>query len=45
MRLRFDSAKSYDYLVAAVLADIGEEPVPIDDIAVRFDTWESYETR
>ena len=43
VRLRFDSAKGYDDLVAAVLADIGEEPVPIDDIAVRFDTWESYE--
>ena len=43
IRLRFDSAKSYDDLVAALLADIGEKPVPIDAIGVTFDTWESYE--
>ena len=35
--------KSYGELVAALLADIGDKPVPIDDIAVGFDSWESYE--
>ena len=43
VRLRFDSTKSFDDLVDAVLADVGREPVPIDDIARQFETWESYE--
>lgn len=42
-RLRYDSSKSYDELVAALLADVGDTPVPIDDIATRFESWESYE--
>jgi uncharacterized protein (DUF302 family) len=43
VRVRYDSAKSYDELLAALLADIGESPVPIDDIAKQFRGWESYE--
>ena len=43
MRVRYGSSKSYGELVAALLADIGDKPVPIDDIAVGFDSWESYE--
>jgi uncharacterized protein (DUF302 family) len=43
VRLRFASTKSFDDLVAAVLADVGRDPVPIDDIGKRFDSWESYE--
>ena len=35
VRLRFGSTKSFDDLVDAVLADVGREPVPIDDIAKR----------
>lgn len=42
VRVRYDSAKSYDELVAALLADIGEKPVPIDDIVGTVDSWESY---
>jgi uncharacterized protein (DUF302 family) len=42
VRVRYDSTKSYDELVAALLADIGERPVPIDDFPKTFDTWESY---
>ncbi|MDV7089166.1 DUF302 domain-containing protein [Rhodococcus opacus] len=42
-RLRFDSTKSFDNLVDALLADVGDKPVPIDDIAARFESWESYE--
>lgn len=42
-RLRFDSAKSFDDLVEALLVAVGHEPVAIDDIAMRFDSWESYE--
>jgi uncharacterized protein (DUF302 family) len=42
VRLRYDSAKSYDELVTALLADIGDQPVPINDIAAGSDSWESY---
>jgi uncharacterized protein (DUF302 family) len=43
VRVRYDSAKSYEELLAALLADIGERPVPIDDIGKNSDSWESYE--
>jgi uncharacterized protein (DUF302 family) len=43
VRLRYGSPKSFDDLVAALLADIGDKPVPIDDIGLRFDSWETYE--
>lgn len=42
VRVRYDSAKSYDELVAALLGDIGEKPVPIDDFAEAHDSWEDY---
>lgn len=45
VRVRYDSAKSYDELVAALLADIGENPVPIDDIAMTTGDWRAYEER
>lgn len=43
MRLRYESAKSFDALVGSLLADVGNTPVPIDDIATRHESWESYE--
>ncbi|WP_396929389.1 DUF302 domain-containing protein [Mycolicibacterium sp.] len=43
VRVRYDSAKSYDELVAALLADIGEQPVPINDISAAPGEWHSYE--
>ena len=43
VRLRFDSTRSFDDLVGALLADVGDEPVVLDDLARRFDDWESYE--
>lgn len=45
VRVRYDSAKSYDDLRAALLADIGEQPVPINDIAAATGDWQSYEER
>ena len=45
VRVRYDSAKSYDELVAALLADIGEKPVPINDFAAQAESWESYQQR
>ena len=43
--MRYDSAKSYDELRAALLADIGEQPVPINDIATSSGDWSSYQER
>jgi len=42
VRVRYDSAKSYDELVAALLADIGETPVELDDLGMSAGSWESY---
>jgi uncharacterized protein (DUF302 family) len=43
VRMHYDSAKSFDDVVAALLDDVGDKPVPIDDFAARFATWEAYE--
>ncbi|OBK89002.1 DUF302 domain-containing protein [Mycobacterium sp. 1165178.9] len=45
VRVRYDSAKSYDELLAALLADIGEQPVPINEIAASTSDWQSYQER
>jgi uncharacterized protein (DUF302 family) len=43
VRVRYDSAKSYDELVAALFADIGESPVELDELATVSNNWESYQ--
>jgi uncharacterized protein (DUF302 family) len=43
VRVRYDSSKSYDELLASLLADIGERPVPINDFATAADSWQSYQ--
>jgi uncharacterized protein (DUF302 family) len=43
VRVRYDSAKSYEELVAALLADIGERPLSLDDFAKAADSWEAYQ--
>jgi uncharacterized protein (DUF302 family) len=43
VRVRHDSAKSYDELLAALLADIGEQPVPINEISAASGDWRSYQ--
>jgi uncharacterized protein (DUF302 family) len=45
VRVRYDSSKSYHQLLAVLLADIGEKPVPIDEIAAATDGWPSYQKR
>ena len=45
VRVRYESTKSYDELVAALLADIGEKPVPINDFAAQAESWESFQQR
>ncbi len=43
VRVRYDSTKSYDELVAALLADIGEQVVSLDDLVRSSNDWESYQ--
>ncbi|CAJ1496959.1 DUF302 domain-containing protein [[Mycobacterium] holstebronense] len=42
VQVRYQSTKSYEELVAALLADVGKQPVPIDDVAKDCSSWESY---
>src|SRR6516225_2582158 len=42
VRVRYDSAKSYDQLLASLLADIGEKPVSLDGLATA-GGWQSYQ--
>jgi len=42
VRMRFDSTKSFDEVVRALLADVGEKPLAIDELPAQFDSWESY---
>ena len=42
VRLRFDSKKSFDELVSALLADVGGKPLAIDELPAEFESWESY---
>jgi uncharacterized protein (DUF302 family) len=45
VRVRYDSAQGYDGLLAALLADIGEKPVSLDELAPTTDGWQSYQDR
>src|SRR6201993_4375386 len=45
VRLRYDSAKGYDELLAALLADIGEKPVSLDELATTSDDWQTYQDK
>ena len=43
VRVRFDSGQTYEELVAALLSDVGEKPLPIDDLpATIYQDWESF---
>jgi uncharacterized protein (DUF302 family) len=45
VRVRYDGDKSYDELLAALLADIGDKPVPINDVATATGAWQEYQDR
>ncbi len=45
VRVRYDSSKSYGQLLAALLADIGDKPVPINEIATASGGWQEYQER
>ena len=42
VRIRFDSKKCFDEVVRALLADVGEKPLMIDELPAKFASWESY---
>jgi uncharacterized protein (DUF302 family) len=43
VRIRFDSEQTYEEMVAALLSDVGEKPVPISDLpATTSHDWESF---
>jgi uncharacterized protein (DUF302 family) len=45
VRVRYDSAQGYDQLLAALLADIGEKPVSLDELATTTDDWQTYQDK
>jgi uncharacterized protein (DUF302 family) len=45
VRMRFDSDKTYDELVADLFADVGSTPVPIDDFPQTTTTWTDYQRK
>ena len=42
VRLRFDSNKSFDEVLSALLADVGDKPLPINELAAKFESWDSF---
>jgi uncharacterized protein (DUF302 family) len=42
VRLRFDCNKSFDQVLSSLLADVGRKPLPINEIAAGFESWDSY---
>jgi uncharacterized protein (DUF302 family) len=42
IRLRFDSERTFDDVLSALLADVGEKPLRIDEVWARFESWDSY---
>ena len=43
LRVKYGSASDVDTLVAALLADVGDRPVPVDEIARTTGGWADYE--
>ena len=42
VRLRFDSNKSFDEVLSALLADVGDKPLLINEVADNSESWDSY---
>ena len=42
VRLRFDSNKSFDQVLSSLLADVGDKPLPINELAAKFESWDSF---
>jgi uncharacterized protein (DUF302 family) len=42
VRLRFDSNKSFDEVLSSLLADVGDKPLLINEVADSSESWDSY---
>ena len=42
VRFRFDSKNSFDEVLSALLADVGDKPFPISEVAANFESWDEY---
>jgi uncharacterized protein (DUF302 family) len=42
VRLRFDSNKSFDQVLSSLLADVGDKPLPINELAAKFESWDAF---
>ncbi len=42
VRLRFDSNKSFDDVLSSLLADVGDKPLLINEVANNSENWDSY---
>jgi uncharacterized protein (DUF302 family) len=42
IRLTFDSNKSFDDVVSSLLADIGDKPVLLNEVAASSESWDNY---
>ena len=42
VRLRFDSNKSFDDVLSSLLADVGDKPLLINEVAANSESWDSY---
>jgi uncharacterized protein (DUF302 family) len=42
VRLRFDSNKSFEDVLSALLADVGDKPFPISQVADNSESWDSF---
>ena len=42
VRIRFDSKKSFDEVLSSLLADVGDKPLLINDVAANSESWDDY---
>jgi uncharacterized protein (DUF302 family) len=42
VRIRFDSKKSFDDVLSSLLADVGDEPLLISEVAANSENWDSF---
>lgn len=42
VRLGFDSNKGFDEVLSSLLAEVGDKPLPINELAAKFESWDSF---
>jgi uncharacterized protein (DUF302 family) len=42
VRLRFDSNKSFDEVLSALLADVGDKPLLLNEVVANSESWDSF---